>query len=104
MKPGQRSFGPGPIVVNAGRRVTQLQVTNTSDHTVQVSSHFHFFETNRRLDFDRDAAYGLHLDLPAGRSVRFAPGQALTVDLVPYAGRGRAEGFSGLSRVREAGD
>jgi urease beta subunit len=98
LRPGQVHFGEGSIIVNGGRPVTRLRVRNGSDHTVQVSSHYHFYEVNRRLEFDRDAAYGLHLDLPSGRSIRFAPGAQQEVALVPYAGRGVTEGFRGLSR------
>ncbi len=96
MQPGQVHFAASKITVNAGRPTTTLRVRNTSGHTVQVSSHYHFYETNRRLEFDRDAAYGRHLDLPAGRSVRFAPGEEREVSLVPYAGDQVTRGFKGL--------
>jgi urease subunit gamma/beta len=96
MLPGEVHLAASKITVNAGRPTTTLPVRNTSEHTVQVSSHYHFYETNRRLDFDRDAAYGRHIDLPAGRSVRFAPGEEREVSLVPYAGDQVARGFKGL--------
>ena len=70
---------------------TRLIVTNTSDRVIRVSSHYPFWRTNRRLDFDRDAAHGFRLDVPAGASVRFAPGEAKQVQLVRYGGRGGAD-------------
>ena len=101
MRPGEVRFAESPIVINEGRPVIRLTVRNTSTHTVQVSSHYHFYEVNRRLEFDREQAFGLHLDLPAGRSVRFAPGEEKEVALVPYAGRGVVQGFNGLAAGRD---
>jgi urease subunit alpha len=84
--PGETLVADGDITLNAGRPVTKLAVTNTGDRPVQVGSHFHFAETNRGLDFDRQAAHGLRLDIPAGTAVRFEPGDTKTVRLVPLAG------------------
>jgi urease beta subunit len=73
-----------------------LSVTNTGDRPIQVGSHYHFFETNRALVFDREKAYGMRLDLPSGTSVRFEPGDAKDVNLIPYGGRRTVFGFNGL--------
>jgi urease subunit beta len=96
MRPGEVEFAQPPIVINAGRPVVTLHVRNASAHVVRVSSHYHFYEVNRRLEFDRAAAYGRRLDVPAGRSVRFAPGEERDVNLVPYAGLGVPRGFRGV--------
>jgi urease beta subunit len=84
------------IEINAGRPVTELRVENLGDRPIQVGSHFHFGEVNRQLRFDRAAAYGLRLDIPAGTAVRFEPGQLKTVRLVPIGGRRVIHGFSAL--------
>ncbi len=97
MKPGEWLFGDGPIVLNAGRRTVELEVENTSDHTIFVSSHYPFFEVNRRLVFDRAQAWGMHLDIPAGDAVRWRPGEVQRVRLVAYGGRGIVRGFSHLT-------
>ena len=97
MKPGEWLLGAGPIVLNAGRRTVELDVENTSDHTIFVSSHFPFFEVNRRLVFDRAQAWGMHLDIPAGDAVRWWPGEVQRVRLVAYGGRGVIRGFSHLT-------
>src|SRR5882672_11160314 len=76
----------GEIELNAGRPTSTVRVRNTGDRPVQVGSHYHFFEANRELDFDRRAAYGMRLDIPAGTAVRFEPGDSKTVRLVPIAG------------------
>jgi urease subunit beta len=94
--PGQIFFGDGDIEINAGRRTTTLTVENTGDRASQVGSHFHFFEANRALQFDRPRALGMHLNIPAGTSVRFEPGQERVVELVEYAGDRRAVGFNML--------
>ncbi len=86
----------GDIELNAGRVVTTLEVTNTGDRPIQVGSHFHFAETNRWLRFDRLAAYGLRLDIPAGTAVRFEPGDTRSVHLVPFVGRRVWTGGQGL--------
>src|SRR5216684_4182518 len=89
MIPGEYLFDGGPIELNTGRSTCTLQVTNTGDRPVQVGSHFHFFEVNRALVFDRPAGYGMRLDLPAGTAVRFEPGDIKTVQLEAH---GRASG------------
>jgi urease beta subunit len=85
-----------PVELNAGRPRTRLMVSNTGDRPVQVGSHFHFFEANPALDFDRAAAFGQRLDIPSGTAVRFEPGDTREVTLVPLGGTGRAVGFGGL--------
>ena len=85
-----------PIVYNLGRRTARLKVRNTGDRPIQVGSHFHFFEVNRYLSFDRDAAFGCHLDIPATTAIRFEPGDEKEVDVVAYAGKRRVIGFNGL--------
>ena len=86
MHPGEYFLEADEIAINAGRRTARVLVRNTGDRPIQVGSHYHFFEVNRALDFDRDAAYGTHLDIPAGTSVRFEPGESKPVDLVEFAG------------------
>lgn len=86
----------GGIAANAGRRTTKVMVKNTGDRPVQVGSHFHFFETNRFLAFDREAAYGMRLNIAAGTAVRFEPGEAKQVELVDFGGLRIVQGFSGL--------
>ncbi|MFI0403352.1 MAG: urease subunit beta [Cyanobium sp.] len=93
--PGELISEPGSLELNAGRPVTTLTVANTGDRPVQVGSHFHFYETNGALLFDRKAAYGLRLDIPAGTAIRFEPGDTREVDLVPFAGERRVFGFTG---------
>ncbi|MFJ3956684.1 urease subunit alpha [Arthrobacter sp. NPDC090010] len=95
--PGETLVADGSITLNAGRPVTELDVTNTGDRPVQVGSHFHFAETNRKLDFDRDAAHGLRLDIPAGTAVRFEPGDRKTVRLIPLGGSREVYGLRGLT-------
>jgi urease subunit beta len=85
-----------PIELNAGRPRVTLNVRNTGDRPIQVGSHFHFFEVNRALEFDRPAAFGMRLDIPAGTAVRFEPGDEKAITLVPYAGKQRVYGFNGL--------
>jgi urease subunit gamma/beta len=97
MKPGDILFGSGAIVINAGRRTAEVDVENASDHTIFVSSHFPFFEVNRRLVFDRARAWGMHLDIPAGDSVRWRPGERRRVRLVAFGGSGVLRGFNRLS-------
>jgi urease subunit beta len=96
MIPGEYFFDGPPLELNAGRPTITLQVNNTGDRPVQVGSHYHFFETNRALIFDREAAYGMRLDLPAGTAVRIEPGEIKTVRLVALAGERRVYGGSGL--------
>ncbi|QNI72040.1 urease subunit beta [Cyanobium sp. NS01] len=94
--PGELIPEPGEIELNAGRPVTTLLVANSGDRPVQVGSHFHFQEANDALRFDRDAARGLRLDIPAGTAIRFEPGDSREVNLVPFAGQRRVMGFNGL--------
>jgi urease beta subunit len=97
MKPGQLLLADGAIVLNAGRPTVEIEVENTSAHTIFVSSHFPFFEVNPRLKFERARAWGLHLDLPAGDTVRWRPGEVRSVRLVPFAGRQVVRGFNHLT-------
>jgi urease subunit beta len=94
MIPGEIIVAAADIVLNEGRETTTITVANTGDRPVQVGSHYHFFETNAALDFDRDAALGQRLDIPAGTAVRFEPGQTREVTLVPYAGNRIVKGFN----------
>ncbi|MBM9595149.1 urease subunit beta [Roseitranquillus sediminis] len=95
MIPGEVMPAPGEITLNAGREAVTLDVANTGDRPVQVGSHYHFAEANPGLAFDRAAARGMRLDIPAGTAVRFEPGQTHEVRLVPYAGARRVFGFRG---------
>jgi urease subunit beta len=94
--PGELIPAAGELELNAGRPVTSLVVANSGDRPVQVGSHFHFHEANAALKFDRDAARGLRLDIPAGTAIRFEPGDSREVQLVPFAGERRVFGFNGL--------
>ena len=96
MIPGEVMVAAGEIELNAGREAVTLMVANTGDRPVQVGSHYHFFETNAALAFDRDRARGLRLDIPAGTAVRFEPGQSREVRLVPYRGARMVWGFNRL--------
>jgi urease subunit beta len=93
MIPGELFPAPGEIILNAGRVAISLKVANTGDRPIQVGSHYHFAEANAALDFDRKAALGHRLDIPAGTAVRFEPGQSREVSLVPYAGARIVYGF-----------
>jgi len=95
MIPGQYHVQSGEIDLNAGREKLTLEVANTGDRPIQVGSHYHFFETNDALRFDRRKAYGFRLDIAAGTAVRFEPGQTRTVQLVALAGDRRVFGFQG---------
>ncbi|HWC29570.1 MAG TPA: urease subunit beta [Dehalococcoidia bacterium] len=86
----------GDIELNAGRRTAELEVANTGDRPIQVGSHAHFFEVNRALRFDRGAAFGMRLDIPAGTAVRFEPGDVKPVTLVAFGGEGFVSGMNGL--------
>ena len=108
IRPGKTEAAPGPrageiitrdeeIELNAGRRTGSAKVTNTGDRPVQIGSHFHFFEVNRALEFDRASTFGMRLDIPSGTAVRFEPGQEKEVALVEFGGRGRISGFSSLT-------
>lgn len=95
MIPGEIFTAPGEIELNAGRATVRVTVANTGDRPIQVGSHYHFFETNDALAFDRAKARGMRLDIPAGTAVRFEPGQSREVTLVPYAGTRTVIGFNG---------
>ncbi|GAA2497885.1 urease subunit beta [Winogradskya humida] len=95
--PGEVILGEGDIEINAGRPVLDLTVRNTGDRPVQVGSHYHFAESNAALDFDRDAAWGHRLAVPAGTSVRFEPGMPRDVTLVPFTGNRVVPGLRGLA-------
>ena len=95
MIPGEVICAPGEIELNAGQPVTEVTVANTGDRPIQVGSHYHFAETNPALDFDRAAARGRRLDIPAGTAVRFEPGQSRSVRLVPLRGSRVVHGFRG---------
>jgi urease subunit beta len=94
MIPGEIMPVAGEIELNAGRPTVTLTVANTGDRPVQVGSHYHFFETNAALAFDREQARGMRLDIPAGTAVRFEPGQSREVTLVPLAGARKVYGFN----------
>ena len=96
MIPGEVFYHDEHITANAGRPTLTLQVANRGDRPIQVGSHFHFFEVNPALDFDRRQAYGMRLDIPAGTAVRFEPGMRKTVTLVALAGRRRVFGLNQL--------
>ncbi len=100
MIPGEYAILPGEIELNAGRPTLTLSVANTGDRPIQVGSHYHFFETNAALAFDRAAARGYRLNIAAGTAVRFEPGQSRTVELVAYAGERKVYGFQ--ARVQGA--
>ncbi|MBD2838491.1 urease subunit beta [Pseudomonas sp. JM0905a] len=95
MIPGEYQIQDGEIELNAGRRTLSLSVANTGDRPIQVGSHYHFFETNDALAFDRASARGMRLNIPAGTAVRFEPGQSREVELVELAGERRVFGFAG---------
>ena len=100
MIPGEYLLGDGELEANAGRRTAELTVANTGDRPIQVGSHFHFFEVNRALRFERGKAWGMRLNVPAGTAVRFEPGDEKRVTLVELAGARR---MSGLNALTEGG-
>jgi len=116
IRPGKRkrdpnAVSPGEIVtldedieINAGRERVTVKVLNTGDRPVQIGSHFHFFEINKALDFDRKAAFGFHLDIPAGTAVRFEPGESKEVTLAAFGGTGEVYGLNGLTMGTTHGD
>jgi urease subunit beta len=95
MIPGEMQVAAGDLELNKGRQTVTLQVTNSGDRPVQVGSHYHFFETNEALRFERKVAYGYRLNIAAGTAVRFEPGQTRTVELVALAGERKVYGFTG---------
>ena len=107
--PGRVEARPGSIELNAGRRTIKLSAVNTGDRPIQIGSHFHFFEVNKALEFDRAAAFNMRLDIPAGTAVRFEPGASKEISLVEFGGQGELTGLNNLTngmsndpRVREA--
>lgn len=96
MNPGEMFVEPGELELNAGRVALSLVVANTGDRPIQVGSHYHFYETNAALSFDREAARGFRLDIAAGTAVRFEPGQTRSVQLVALSGERKVYGFRGL--------
>lgn len=96
LKPGEILTEEGDITLNAGKDTAQVSVTNTADRPIQVGSHFHFFEVNKALKFNRNLAYGMRLDIPAGTAVRFEPGETKRVDLVEIGGTREGYGLNGL--------
>jgi len=95
MIPGEMKVTSGDIELNKGRKTVTVKVTNSGDRPIQVGSHYHFFETNEALKFERKAAYGFRLNIAAGTAVRFEPGQARTVELVGLVGERKVFGFAG---------
>jgi urease subunit beta len=95
MIPGEMLTAAGDLEINAGRSRVRITVANTGDRPIQVGSHYHFYETNAALAFDREATRGYRLDIPAGTAVRFEPGQEREVELVAYAGDRKVFGFNG---------
>ena len=97
MIPGEYFLGEGDVVANEGRRTVELTVANTADRPIQVGSHFHFFEANRALRFERAEAFGMRLNIPAGTAVRFEPGDEKRVTLVELAGARKVFGLNALT-------
>lgn len=93
---GYYELAEEPIVINQGKESIVIEVINSGDRTIQVGSHFHFFEVNEDLAFVRNKAYGLHLDIPSGTSIRWGPGSTKTIGLTEYSGEKRLYGFNGL--------
>jgi urease beta subunit len=98
MIPGEYFLGAEPVVANAGRRTVRLEVANTGDRPIQVGSHYHFYEVNAALRFDRRHAFGMRLNVPAGTAVRFEPGDTKEVTLVELSGARRVYGLGGLTQ------
>src|ERR1700730_2434123 len=97
MIPGEYKLGTGDIIANDGRREIELEIANTGDRPIQVGSHFHFFEVNRALRFDRAAAFGMRLNITAGTAVRFEPGDSKKITLVDLAASKHVYGLNGLT-------
>src|SRR5215208_6801702 len=97
MIPGEYITAKGSIKINAGRKTVILTIVNTGDRPVQVGSHFHFFEVNKQMEFNREKAFGMRLNIPAGTAVRFEPGEEKEVELVTLGGTRKAFGFSNLT-------
>src|SRR6478736_6268685 len=97
MIPGEYLLADGSIACNVGKQTTSVTVTNTGDRPVQVGSHFHFFEVNKQLDFDREKTFGMRLNIAAGTAVRFEPGEEKEVELVPFGGARNVYGINNLT-------
>jgi urease subunit beta/urease subunit gamma/beta len=95
-RPGEWLLSEQPVEINSGRRTLKLKVRNTGDRPIQIGSHYHFFEANRALDFDRPQAMGMHLNIPGGLAIRIEPGDEREVELVEYGGTKRVIGFNNL--------
>lgn len=104
MIPGEYVLADAPVAANEGRQTRELMVANTGDRPIQVGSHFHFFEVNRALRFDREAAFGMRLNIPAGTAVRFEPGDDRLVTLVELGGRKEVYGLNSLTDGPATGD
>jgi urease beta subunit len=104
MIPGEYMLAEGEIEANAGRRTVRLTVANTGDRPIQVGSHFHFFEANRALRFERAQAFGMRLDIPAGTAVRFEPGDEKVISLVELGGAREVYGLNALTEGPATGD
>jgi urease subunit beta/urease subunit gamma/beta len=96
MIPGEYILAKGDIECNAGATVVKLKATNTGDRPIQVGSHYHFFEVNKAMEFDREKAYGMRLNIIAGTAVRFEPGEEKSIELIPFGGSKRIVGFNNL--------
>lgn len=96
MNIGEFILSKEPIELNEGRETASMKVRNTGDRPIQIGSHFHFFEVNRALEFDREAALGMHLNIPSGSAIRFEPGDEKNIELVAYGGMRRVMGFNNL--------
>jgi urease subunit gamma/beta len=97
MTPGEIFTPEGDIELNVGRKKVTIKAVNTGDRPIQIGSHYHFFEANKALDFDRAASFGMHLDIPAGTAVRFEPGEAKEITLVTFGGSGEIFGLNNLT-------
>jgi urease subunit beta len=97
MIPGEYILAQGDIIANEGRSTVKATVVNTGDRPVQIGSHFHFFEVNKQMEFDREKAFGMRLNIPAGTAVRFEPGEEKQVELVEYGGAKKVFGFNNLT-------
>lgn len=104
LKVGGVCFAEGVIHYNEERPTTTLRIRNTGDRPIQVGSHFHLFEANRYLQFDREAAFGCHLNIPATTAIRFEPGDERSVEVVPFSGKQRIVGFNGLVQGYSGGE
>lgn len=94
---GAYTLAEAPVVLNEGKASTELTVRNSGSRVIQIGSHFHFFEVNQALRFDREAAFGLHLDIPSGTSIRWLPGEEKTVRLTEYGGKQEIYGFNEMT-------